>query len=438
MNDEEMIEDLATYHEGRFETSRQSLQQKNNDKIDGFLGSERREVRAMTMPYYYIPVLAWAFQKYVERNKWDVETVMGSRLLEPMIMEIDTGIDQSEKVAIDAQLMMKHGKTRIIATMDLGPRGCCSITLEGLSAQKNELDHFAEGVMAVAEKENFYRGKRLEFNGRLEFLKVDEKQWSDVILGQSIKEEIRANTIEFLKRGDEWERFGIPAKRGVLLSGEPGTGKTIICRALMTEAEGVTCILANAYRIDENEYISTLYEIAQDLAPCLVFIEDIDLFAQERNEFGYTRGPVLISLLAEMDGVEEKKQIVTVATTNNLEMLDKAIKNRPSRFDRVVHIERLQFEERLHQVHRLCKKIPLSLENQMHVARCADGCTPAQVQEAVFGLVVEHHGELSTVTHADIEHILSRLDGRHGQRLGFMPLKEPDRGAYSRNELEKL
>ena len=110
-----------------------------------------------------------------------------------------------------------------------------------------------------------------------------------------------------------------------MLAGEPGTGKTIICRALMAEADGITCITTNGYALDDDDYVTTLYELAQDLSPCIVFIEDIDLIGQNRKEFGYMRGPALLSLLSEMDGVEEQQEIVTVATTNCPETLDKAL-----------------------------------------------------------------------------------------------------------------
>jgi len=133
------------------------------------------------------------------------------------------------------------------------------------------------------------------------------------------------NTVDFLRRSDEWGKYGIPLKRGILLAGEPGTGKTIICRALMAEADGITCITTNGYALDDDDYVTTLYELAQDLSPCIVFIEDIDLIGQNRMEFGYMRGPALLSLLSEMDGVEEQQEIVTVATTNCPETLDKAL-----------------------------------------------------------------------------------------------------------------
>ncbi len=77
-----------------------------------------------------------------------------------------------------------------------------------------------------------------------------------------------------------------------------------------------------------------MFSIAQDLSPSIVFIEDLDFIGQERRD-SYRGTPTLIALLSEMDGIEEKKAIVTIATTNCVEALDKALSERPSRFDRV-------------------------------------------------------------------------------------------------------
>ncbi len=90
--------------------------------------------------------------------------------------------------------------------------------------------------------------------------------------------------------------------------------------------------------MDDDSYIPQLYELAQDISPCIVFIEDIDLISQNRMGWGYTKGTAILSLLSVLDGVEECYEIVTVATTNHLETLDKAIDRRPLRFDRIIEI----------------------------------------------------------------------------------------------------
>jgi hypothetical protein len=91
-----------------------------------------------------------------------------------------------------------------------------------------------------------------------------------------------------------------------------------------------------------------------------------------------------------LDGVEEQKKIVTVATTNFLESLDKALSQRPSRFDRVIRLTRPSIKQRRQLVNRLCRKIPIDENMQEYISIKADNCTPAQLQEIIYGLVIQH------------------------------------------------
>jgi AAA+ superfamily predicted ATPase len=191
----------------------------------------------------------------------------------------------------------------------------------------------------------------------------------------------------------------------------------------MADAEGITCITTSAYALDDDDYVTELYELANDLSPCIVFIEDIDLIGQNREEFGYQKGSALLSLLAVMDGIEERKEIVTVATTNCFDTLDKALSQRPSRFDRVIKLCRPSLSERRELVSRLCQKIPLDESTQDYISHKSDGCTPAQLQEIVFSLAIEYAEEApeSGLHFCEdiINHIISRINGRNGHRIGF-------------------
>ena len=129
----------------------------------------------------------------------------------------------------------------------------------------------------------------------------------------------------------------------------------------------------------------------------------------------------MLSLLSVMDGVEEQREVVTVATTNCLETLDKALSQRPSRFDRVIKLARPSVEERRELVSRLCQKIPLDGEVQEYIARRAENCTPAQLQEIVFSLVIRQTNGQSglLVGKDDVERAISRINDKSRHRLGF-------------------
>jgi cell division protease FtsH len=190
----------------------------------------------------------------------------------------------------------------------------------------------------------------------------------------------------------------------------------------MSEAEGITCITTNAYALDADGYVTELYELADDLSPSIVFIEDLDLIGQSRMEFGYHRGSALLALLAVLDGVEEQKKIVTVATTNFLESLDKALSQRPSRFDRVIRLTRPSMQQRRQIVNRLCRKIPIDEIMQEYISIKADNCTPAQLQEIIYSLVIQHTAGQSELSFnkTDVERAISHINDKNRYQIGFV------------------
>ena len=402
------------------EKQRRRLQQKNRADINQFLGKSRRTNHVGILPRYYAELLTWALHRYLEREGWKITATFGYHGPEPVYVDVDTG-GETENLLMDGQMLIEKGDIRYTVTVDANPRRRGSVQLEGSLKKKKEMAGFIGGILDIVDKENFYQGKKIEFSGRIRFLDVKDRSWDSIVLESEVKHEINANTVDFLRRNDEWSKYGIPLKRGILLAGEPGTGKTIICKALMAEADGITCVTTNGYALDDDDYITELYELAEDLSPCIVFIEDIDLIGQSRMEFGYQRGSALLSLLSVMDGVEEQQEVVTIATTNCLETLDKALSERPSRFDRVIKLSRPSIEQRIELIRRLCEKIPLDGDTQEYIAGKTKNCTPAQLQEIIYSLVIQRtigSPEL-TFDRNEVDRIISRINSGNMHRLGF-------------------
>jgi len=414
------------------------IKQKNRDAINKFIGRGRKTRAVIIIPRYYGELLAWAFQRHIERAGWRVIETLGYYLgPEPIYLDVSTDSENTENCLRNGRMLLEKDENRLVATVDINLQHRNSIQVEAPSRMEKEIEEFITSIGTILEKENFYRKKSFEYGYRHRFLKPGKRPWESIILSPEIKDEIRANTVGFLKKRDRWSDYGIPTRRGIILAGQPGTGKTIVCKALMAEAEGMTCITTNAYGISEDEYITELYEMAQDLSPSIVFIEDIDLIGQNRNEFGYQKGSALLSLLNVMDGIEENREIITVATTNCLDTLDKALGERPSRFDRVIKLGQPTLEQRREFIKLLGRKIPMDEVSQDYIARRAEYCTPAQLQEIVHGLVIEQAGEMTKeqsylkISKDDIESAISRINGRNGYRLGF-DIGSNHNGGYSK------
>jgi cell division protease FtsH len=432
----ELVEEDEIELPEQFMLRRHEREQKRRAAIGRFIDEKETETVSVIEPRYYGELLAWALQRHIDVEEWKVLKAIGYQYPEPFYIDVNTGSGECQNVLRDGTLFVEKQGKRLAVTVDANLRGYNSIIMTGPAHLREKVHEFANSVQSIVKEQNFYRGKNLELSARVRFLDVPAKTWDGIILDQDTKDEIQANTIGFLANRERLAGYGIPAKRGVLLIGKPGTGKTLVCKALMAGSPGTTCIMAHNYALAEDEYITQLYELAQDLSPCIVFIEDIDLIAQDRVAWGYTRGPALLSLLAVLDGIEECHEIVTVATTNHLETLDKAIGQRPSRFDRIIEIPCPSLEQRKEFISSLCHKIPLDDDIQACIARKTDGFTPAQIQEVLYSLAIRHgQAEQSDepgclkVNTEQVNGAISRINGRSKHKIGF-PIRDNHHGEY--------
>ena len=211
--------------------------------------------------------------------------------------------------------------------------------------------------------------------------------FKDVAGIDSEKQELM-EVVEFLKNKDKFKALGARVPRGILLSGEPGTGKTLLARAVAGEANvpffatsgsdfsGIIVGLGVAK-------IKEIFELAKRNAPCILFIDEIDAIGQSRSKHSLNdndREQTLNQLLIEMDGFSNDTGIIVIAATNRPDMLDKALL-RPGRFDRQIHIDLPNLEGRRDILELHAKKFKIG-ENVslMDVARGTTGFSGADLE----------------------------------------------------------
>jgi ATP-dependent 26S proteasome regulatory subunit len=129
---------------------------------------------------------------------------------------------------------------------------------------------------------------------------------------------------------EDYARFNIPGKRGVIMAGPPGNGKSLSLKVLAKMLD-CTFLWCTPRHLAEMDGFSEIFQFARELAPTVLMIEDADVFGLDRRLGNFN--PMLGELLNCMDGFEENKGVVTVLTSNYAEMLDSALTNRPGRFD---------------------------------------------------------------------------------------------------------
>lgn len=201
-------------------------------------------------------------------------------------------------------------------------------------------------------------------------------------------EEIRT----FLRNPEAYEKSGAKAPRGVLLVGPPGTGKTLLAEALAGEA-GVSYIyttgseFSNMFVGTGRDRVEKLFKKARKMAPCIIFIDEIDSLARARGASGSDvsreQDTTLNQLLTEMNGFGKRSGVIVVGATNRIDVLDPAIL-RPGRFDRHVYmgLPNLGDRRKILEVHIKDKQIAKDVDLDV-VARGAPGFSGAEIENIV-------------------------------------------------------
>ena len=172
--------------------------------------------------------------------------------------------------------------------------------------------------------------------------------------------------VEFLKNPEKYSKMGAKTPRGVLLCGKPGTGKTLIAKAIAGEANVPFISMSGSEFVEMfaglgASRVRKLFERAKKISPCIIFIDEIDAIGSRRasnNGADSENNQTLNQLLVEMDGFDSDQSIIVIAATNRPEMLDEALL-RPGRFDRTINIALpdIKGREEILKIHSKNKKI---------------------------------------------------------------------------------
>ena len=254
------------------------------------------------------------------------------------------------------------------------------------------------------------------------------------VAGEDEAKELLTEIVDFLHNPQKYTEIGAVCPKGALLVGPPGTGKTLLAKAVAGEANGPFFSISGSEFVEMfvgmgASKVRDLFKQANEKAPCIVFIDEIDTIGKKRDNAGYggndEREQTLNQLLTEMDGFDASKGVVILAATNRPDSLDPALL-RPGRFDRRIPVELpdLKGREEILKVH--AKKVRLGDDIDFNaIARAASGASGAElanmVNEAALRAVRENR---KYVTQADLEESIETVIAGYQKKNQVLSSKE--------------
>ncbi|WP_156390962.1 MULTISPECIES: AAA family ATPase [unclassified Nocardioides] len=259
------------------------------------------------------------------------------------------------------------------------------VTVEVVATRPELATELTGALRRLALELNVYRGQVVSFGHsmfgeRSSLLRFHERprlSAEDLILPADTFADVRRQVVGVARNSTRLRAAGQHLKRGLLLYGPPGVGKTHTVRYLVSELVGTTIVELTGETLGA---IRDACSIARSLQPAMIVVEDVDLIAQERDHYG-GETPLLFTLLNEMDGLAEDADVVFLLTTNRADLLEPALASRPGRVDQAVHIDVPDRDARHRLVELYAGRLEVDLGRIEDVLDRTDGVTASFLKE---------------------------------------------------------
>ena len=266
---------------------------------------------------------------------------------------------------------------------DHGP-GHAQLGLELMARDRDLAESTLRELEHLMAERNVYRGRilvlsRSDFGGLgVEIHRLPNVTRAQIVFPQGVLERIERHTKTFADHAEALRAAGRHLKRGLLLHGPPGTGKTLSVMYLSTLMPERTVLLLTGNALG---LVSPACEMARELAPAMLVLEDVDLVAQDRMHGHPTT--VLFELLNQMDGLNEDVDIVFVLTTNQPEAIEPALASRPGRIDLAIKMPLPDGEGRSRLLDLYGEGLDLDVTDRTTFIAATEGATPAFIREVL-------------------------------------------------------
>jgi len=309
------------------------------------------------------------------------------------------------------------------------------VTVEVMAREKEEAERFLSDLRLALRKRNVYRGHVLSVDQdemhalQIKFHQLPRIERQNIILPEGLLERIERQTIHFSRHSQKLLAAGRHLKRGLLLFGAPGTGKTLTAMYLASAIRDRTVLLLTGRGL---ALLEQSCRLARGLQPSIVILEDVDLVAEERTQrqAGCAQ-PLLFELLNEMDGLADDADVLFLLTTNRADLLEPALAARPGRIDQSFEIPLPDASCRTRLFDLYARGLTLQVRERARFIERTDGASAAFIRELMrkAALFAADEGEQLVVSDRHLDEALHELLVEGGELtkslLGFRAGKYP-------------
>jgi cell division protease FtsH len=257
-----------------------------------------------------------------------------------------------------------------------------NLVLEAMAKSRDTAERFLAEIAGLMSEHNVYRGRVLEVGGShfgeasFDVRTLPKVARENIVLPEGVLERVERHTLTFAAEAERLRDAGRHVKRGLLLHGAPGTGKTLTAMYLANRMPDRTILILTGGGLGA---IGPACEIARSLAPSMVVMEDVDLVALDRDE--YSSNALLFELLNEMDGMQQDLDVIFLLTTNRPDRLEPALASRPGRVDMAVELPLPDEHGRRQLLALYSQGLELRATNLAEIIDRTQGASPAFIRE---------------------------------------------------------